>query len=68
MKRTTFRLTALTLTVATLIGACTLVSEVDRSKIAEPESTTGGMGGEDGTGGEANNAGGDGGDGGAESD
>jgi hypothetical protein len=66
MKRTTFRLAAFTLTVATLLGACTLISEVDRSKIAEVENPPNGMGGEDGTGGTGENAGGDGGVGGAD--
>lgn len=64
MKRTTFRLSAITLTVATFLGACTLIAEVDRGKIAE-EEVPDGMGGDNGTGGTPDNSGGEGGEGGS---
>jgi hypothetical protein len=68
MKRTTFRLSAFALTIASFLGACTLIAEVDRSKIAV-EEVPDGMGGVTGTGGDGlGGADGTGGDGGAGGD
>lgn len=50
MKRTTFRLSALALIIASFLGACTLIAEVDRSKIAD--EVPDGMAGSPGTGGD----------------
>lgn len=51
MKRSSLRLLVLILAVLTTAAACTLIAEVDRSKIADEEPDPSGMGG--GTGGDS---------------
>jgi hypothetical protein len=51
MKRSSFRLIALTVAVLGTAAACTLIAEVDRSKIATEDPDPTNMGGDSGTGG-----------------